>query len=50
MLDGVILGGILAADKQLTVDQIVGGEQETVDKIEDREQLMRQSASFAERR
>ena len=38
-----ILGGILAVDKQLAVDQIVAREQQTVDKIEDRGQLMRQS-------
>ena len=44
MLNGVILGGILAVEQQLPVDQIVDREQETVDKIEeDREQLMRQS-------
>ena len=44
MLNGVILGGILAVDKQLAVDQIDGGgDKETVDKIEDREHLMRQS-------
>ena len=37
MLNGVILGGILAVDKQLAVDQIDGGgDKETVDKIEDR--------------
>ena len=43
MLNVVILGGILAVDKQVAVDQIVNGEEETVDKIEDREHLMRQS-------
>ena len=43
MLNVVILGGILAADKQVAVDQIVNGEEETVDKIENREHLMRQS-------
>ena len=35
MLNVVILGGILAVDKQVAVDQIVNGEEETVDKIED---------------
>ena len=43
MLNVVILGGILAVDKQVAVDQIVNGEEETVDKIEDRGHLMRQS-------